>query len=34
VTFKILVCDKIADEGVKLLEEKGYEVKKAKSRAT
>jgi len=26
VTFKILVCDKIADEGVKLLEEKGYEV--------
>ena len=29
MTFKILVCDKIADEGVKLLEEKGYEVKKA-----
>jgi D-3-phosphoglycerate dehydrogenase len=29
VTLKILVCDKIADEGVKLLEEKGYEVKKA-----
>ena len=26
MTFKILVCDKIADEGVKLLEEKGYEV--------
>ena len=24
--LKILVCDKIADEGVKLLEEKGYEV--------
>ena len=29
MTFKILVCDKIADEGVKLLEEKGYEVTKA-----
>jgi D-3-phosphoglycerate dehydrogenase len=29
VTFKILVCDKIADEGIKLLEEKGYKVKKA-----
>jgi len=26
VPLKILVCDKIADEGVKLLEEKGYEV--------
>lgn len=29
MTSKILVCDKIADEGLKLLEEKGYEVKKA-----
>jgi len=29
VTFRILVCDKIADKGVKLLEEKGYEVTKA-----
>jgi D-3-phosphoglycerate dehydrogenase len=29
VTFKILVCDKIADEGIKLLEEKGYEVTEA-----
>jgi len=29
VTFKILICDKIADEGVKLLEEKGYKVMKA-----
>jgi len=29
VTFKVLVCDKIADEGIKLLEEKGYEVTKA-----
>jgi len=29
VTFKILVCDRIADEGIKLLEEKGYEVTKA-----
>jgi len=29
VTFKILICDKIADEGIKLLEEKGYEVTKA-----
>ena len=27
--LKILVCDKIADEGVKLLEEKGYEVTNA-----
>ena len=26
MTFKILVCDKIADEGIKLLEEKGFEV--------
>ena len=26
--FKILVCDKIADEGIKLLEEKGYEITK------
>ena len=29
MTFKILICDKIADEGVKLLEEKGYKVMKA-----
>jgi D-3-phosphoglycerate dehydrogenase len=29
LTFKILICDKIADEGIKLLEEKGYEVTKA-----
>jgi len=28
VKFKILVCDKIADEGIKLLEEKGYEITK------
>ncbi|UCE29673.1 MAG: hydroxyacid dehydrogenase [Candidatus Bathyarchaeota archaeon] len=29
MTFRILVCDKIADEGVKLLEKKGYEVTNA-----
>lgn len=29
MTFKILICDKIADEGIKLLEEKSYEVTKA-----
>jgi D-3-phosphoglycerate dehydrogenase len=29
MTFKVLVCDKIADEGIKLLEEKGYAVTKA-----
>jgi D-3-phosphoglycerate dehydrogenase len=29
MAFKILVCDKIADEGIKLLEEKGYTVTKA-----
>lgn len=29
MAFKILICDKIADEGIKLLEEKGYEVTKA-----
>jgi D-3-phosphoglycerate dehydrogenase len=29
VAFKILISDKIADEGIKLLEEKGYEVTKA-----
>jgi D-3-phosphoglycerate dehydrogenase len=29
MTFKILVCDKIADEGIKLLEQKGYTVTKA-----
>jgi D-3-phosphoglycerate dehydrogenase len=28
VKFKILICDKIADEGIKLMEEKGYEVTK------
>lgn len=27
--FKILICDKIADEGIRLMEEKGYEVSKA-----
>ena len=29
MTFKILISDKIADEGIKLLEEKGYQIKKA-----
>ena len=29
MTFKILICDKIADKGIKLLVEKGYEVTKA-----
>jgi len=29
LAFKILICDKIADEGIKLLEEKSYEVTKA-----
>jgi D-3-phosphoglycerate dehydrogenase len=29
LAFKILICDKIADEGIKLLEEKGYEITKA-----
>jgi D-3-phosphoglycerate dehydrogenase len=29
VAFKIIICDKIADEGTKLLEGKGYEVTKA-----
>jgi D-3-phosphoglycerate dehydrogenase / 2-oxoglutarate reductase len=29
VTVKVLVCDKIADEGVKILEDKGYEVTQA-----
>lgn len=27
--FKILICDRIADEGIRLMEEKGYEVTKA-----
>ena len=27
--FKILICDRIADEGIKLMEEKGYEVTRA-----
>jgi D-3-phosphoglycerate dehydrogenase len=26
VKFKILICDRIADEGIRLMEEKGYEV--------
>jgi D-3-phosphoglycerate dehydrogenase len=29
VTVKVLICDKITDEGVKILEEKGYEVTQA-----
>ena len=29
MTYKILICDKIADEGIKMMEEKGYEVTKA-----
>jgi D-3-phosphoglycerate dehydrogenase len=29
LTLKILICDKIADEGIKMMEEKGYEVTKA-----
>ena len=29
LTYKILICDKIADEGIKMMEEKGYEVTKA-----
>jgi len=29
VKFKILICDRIADEGIRLMQEKGYEVKKA-----
>jgi D-3-phosphoglycerate dehydrogenase len=29
VAFKILICDKIADEGIRLLEEKGYKLTKA-----
>jgi D-3-phosphoglycerate dehydrogenase len=28
LTFKILICDKIADEGIKLLKEKGYKITK------
>jgi D-3-phosphoglycerate dehydrogenase len=27
--YKILICDKIADEGIKMMEEKGYEITKA-----
>ena len=27
--FKILICDRIADEGIRLMEEKGYEVTRA-----
>ena len=29
MTFKVLISDKIADEGIKLLEEKGYQVTRA-----
>jgi len=29
VAFKILICDKIADAGIKLLEENGYKIMKA-----
>ena len=29
LTYKILICDKIADEGIKLMKEKGYELTKA-----
>jgi len=29
LTFKILICDKIADEGIRLMEEKGCEITKA-----
>jgi len=29
LAFKILICDKIADEGIKIMEEKGYEITKA-----
>jgi D-3-phosphoglycerate dehydrogenase len=29
VKFKILICDRIADEGIRLMEEKGYEVTRA-----
>ncbi|MFH1131261.1 MAG: phosphoglycerate dehydrogenase, partial [Pseudomonadota bacterium] len=28
MTLKILVCDKIADEGIRLMEERGYEITK------
>src|SRR3989339_1232900 len=28
VTLKILICDKIADEGIRIMEERGYEVTK------
>jgi len=27
--FKVLICDRIADEGIRLMEEKGYEVTRA-----
>jgi len=29
LTFKILICDKIAEEGINLLKEKGYEITRA-----
>jgi D-3-phosphoglycerate dehydrogenase len=29
MTFKILICDKIADEGIELMKKKGYEMTKA-----
>jgi D-3-phosphoglycerate dehydrogenase len=28
LTFKVLICDRIADEGIKIMEERGYEVRK------
>ena len=28
MTLKVLICDRIADEGIRIMEEKGYEVKK------
>jgi len=28
MTYKILICDKIANEGIKLMEEKGYQITK------
>jgi D-3-phosphoglycerate dehydrogenase len=29
LTYKILICDKIANKGIKMMEEKGYEITKA-----
>ncbi len=28
MTIKVLICDRIADEGIKIMEEKGYEISK------